>query len=236
MRRPSPPFTGTHIANIALNKQIGLIFLLAEHQETCGLTSLSHESLTNDQLQTARSMILNFLEPEEDEKTQEPWISIPEWRVKFMEFPEPEETKCFEAVLTLIHTEAEHLGDKLWDPKNQEARAFLLRATNQINECVHYINRRLAAIKVSLNLFDLGEDADLAECEEILSGAGLKLADELKDAFFSKSYMDLGAFGYGMKNFHSATSIFAKNLLEFARGILTEEAIRRDYTAPTCDN
>ncbi|MCX6778919.1 MAG: hypothetical protein NTU97_01675 [Candidatus Magasanikbacteria bacterium] len=230
------PFMGTHVANLALNRQIGLVVLLSGPQRTCGLTSISHESWLNDQLQVAGWMIQDFLDfPREDgEDFPQPWIKVPEWKVKVNESPDKAEKAQFEGVLRQITAEAQAFGAELWNPKNEEARVFLLRLVSQINECVLYTNRRLEAIKVCLRLCDLGENPNLTDFQEELLTVGPRLAQEIVDVCaMGMGMLGVSAVGYcGIKNSFSALSLFATDLHVFICGLLTEEAIRRGYTRP----
>ncbi|MBI4280796.1 hypothetical protein HY628_01200 [Candidatus Uhrbacteria bacterium] len=231
------PFLGTHVANIALNKQIGLVFLLARPQETHGLTDVSHESFLNDQLQVARWMILRFMEHYDYEQMPKPWIEVPEWRVKVMEMPDPTESASFEKSLGQILGEAQALKDQLWNPKNEEARSFLLRLASQINECVRYTNRRLEAIKLCSRLGDMDENADPLEFEEELLTVGPKLAREIiENCSMGIGMRAIAAIGYlGIKNSVPALRVFAQNILKLVGELVADEAVRRGYTSPTSD-
>ena len=238
MRKEPLPFMSTHVANFALNKQVGLVLLFSSPQETCGLTAVSEESFLNDQLQIAQWMILNFLghwDENKDGYAKEPWCHVPEWRVKSNEMPDPVESANFEEILGQIRSEAQAFEGELWSPENGDARVFLLRLTAQINECVRYINRRLEAIKVCVRLIDLGENPNPLEFEEELLTVGPKLAQEIVDTCsMGMGMCGIVTLGYlGIKNSVPALNIFAKHLLQFVRGLITDEAIKRGYTNPT---
>lgn len=236
MARKVLPFLGTHVANIALNRQIGLIFLFSRPQETHGLTEVSHESFLNDQLQVAQWMILNFLEPHEHEHAPTPWVEVPEWRVQMMEMPDPAESARFEETLGQIHAEAQALAGELWNRENETARAFLLRLAVQISECVRFTNRRVTAIKVCGRLGGLGENPDQVEFEEELLTAGPTLAQELMETFGFAGRNGIGPMGYlAIKNSTPALRIFAMKLLELVRRLLVDEAVKRGYARPTSD-
>lgn len=237
MEKESLPFMGTHVANIALNKQVGLMLLFADPQETHGLTEVSHESLLNDQLQVARWMILHFMQSRYDERRPEPWVEVPEWRVKLREMPDSAELAKFEETLGQIHTEAQALENELWNPENEDACTFLLRLAVQINECVCFTNRRLEAIKVCVRLSALGQNPDPMEFEAELLTVGPKLAREMKEVCsMGMGMLGIMAMGYlGIKNSMPAPRIFAMKLLQLVRGLLTDEAVKQGYTSPTSD-
>lgn len=237
MKKGSLPFMGTHVANIALNKQVGLVLLFSDPQTTCGLTEVSQESFLNDQLQIARWMIQHFVGLRDDEHMPEPWVEVPEWRVKLMEMPDPAELAEFEETLGQIHTEAQALGSELWNPKNEDARIFLQRLMAQINECVRFTNRRLEAIKVCARLGDLGENPDQMEFEAELLTVGPKLAQEMVEVCsMGMGMLGITALGYlGIKNSTPALRIFAMELLQLVRGLLADEAVKRGYTSPIGD-
>gem|GEM_PF-4047793 len=230
---------GTHVANFAQNKRVGLELLFSSAQETHGLTEVSKESFLNDQLQIARWMILHFVEPLRDQQRMpEPWRDVPEWRVQIMERPDHAELASFEEALGQMHNEAQALEGELWNPENEDARTFLLRLANQIMECVRYTNRRLAAIKVCARLSDLGKDPDPVEFEAEMMTVGPKLALEMVERCSMGMGMNgIMVVGYlGIKNSRPALRIFAGHLLLFVRELLADEAVKRGYTGPTRDD
>ncbi len=233
MKKEPLPFLGTHVANIALNKQVGLVLLFSGPQRTHGLTEVSEESYLNDQLQIARWMILHFMEfqSHNNETMPEPWVEVPEWHVKIMEAPDSVELAKFEEVLGQIRTEAQAFESELWNPNDKEACTFLLRLTVQINECVRFTNRRLEAIKVCARLCDLGQDPDPIEFGEELLTVGPKLAQELIEICSIMGMVGITALGYlGIRNSVPALRVFAMKLFRLVRGLLVDEAIKRGYT------
>lgn len=238
MKKEPLPFMGTHVANLAQNKRVGLVLLFSGPQETHGLTEVSEESFLNDQLQIARWMILHFVQPRDDQRMPEPWHDVPEWRVKCNEMPDPAESASFEEALGQMRSEAQALEGELWNLENEDARTFLLRLAVQINECVRYTNRRLAAIKVCARLGNLGQNPDPFEFEEELMTVGPKLAREMAETCsMGMGMLGITAFGYlGIKNSVPALRIFAGHLLRFVRELLADEAVKRGYTSPTRDD
>lgn len=232
------PFMGTHVANLAQNKRVGLVLLFSEPQETHGLSAVSEESFLNDQLQIARWMILHFVQPRDDQRMPEPWRDVPEWRVQVSEMPDPVESASLEEALGQMRNDVQALGGELWNPENEDARTFLLRLTVQINECVRYTNRRLAAIKVCVRLGDLGKNPDPIEFDEELLTVGPKLAREMvEQCSMGMGRIGVMTVGYlGIKNSVPALRIFAGHLLRFVRELLADEAVKRGYASPTSDD
>ncbi len=231
------PFVSTHVANIARNTQLGLVFLQSGPQRTSGLTEVSEESFLNDQLQIARWMILHFLNTHPDDVTPDPWIKIPKWQVKINEFPAPDELESYKALMKQLHSQLESLDNPIWDARYEQAKTFLLRLTAQLNECIAFTNDRIAVIKMA---HDLGtvvlEKEDypekLADCQDIIMRLGLKLGQQVIEACsMGLGMRGVATMGYlGVKNSTPAVRLFSYDLLDFARELITETAIERGYT------
>jgi len=230
MKNAPLPFIGSHVANYALNKRVGLVILLAEPQDTHGMTTLSHESFRNDQLQIARCMILNFLGANEEDCKVKPWIEIPEWHAEISNKVSPVEMASYERIRDEIQKDAKAMGDAIWmDPL---MRRFLLRLAAQIQECVAYSNRRTETIKLCCQLANIKEDAAFAEAFGFQSTV---LLQEILDAtaimgMDAKAGMCLAYLS--IKNSITAAMCFAIDLLGVVRQILPKEAVSRGYAKP----
>lgn len=170
------PFLTTHVANLALNKKIGLIFLQDGPQETHGLTTISEESLANDQLQVAAWMIQHFMGWQESDQslsaTAQPWAELDEYDPSTppLDF-DAVGIKHMEDIANQITSELDGIMGDPWDHTNIAARRLLFRVLRQTEECVRYNNDRIAIVQLSADLdkvHDKGGQVDLFE--HIMSG------------------------------------------------------------------
>ncbi|MDD5725879.1 MAG: hypothetical protein PHC53_00500 [Patescibacteria group bacterium] len=229
MKNDPLPFIGSHVANYALNKQVGLVLLLAEPQDTHGMTTLSCESFRNDQLQIARWMIINFLGADEEERKVKPWIEMPEWHAEISNQVSPVEKANYERIRDEIRKDAKAMRDAMWiDPL---MRRFLLRLAAQIQECVAYTNRRVEAVKLCGSLATIKEDHDF---EIAFRSRNSDLLEEVMRSYGNllPGKAGLGLAYLGIKNSITAAMCFAIDLLGIVRQILPKEAAERGYAKP----
>lgn len=227
------PFVGSHVANYALNKEVGLILLHSKPQVTPGYTSVSEESLLIDQLQIAICMLSVFLDGEDEEsESMKPWIAVPEWRPNAHERKtDPLETAKYGSAFDEIQSKAQALGEGLWS-NSPEARNFLIKLSLQLHECLRYLNRRVEAVKLCARVMGYPRDSHEAALEMVSRGP--ELARELDQSYSS---LGPGLIGISMaylaiKSGKPALRYFAENLLKLAREVLTSEAVRRGYVQP----
>ncbi len=219
MKNQDLPLLRTHVANIALNKNIALLFLLSDAQETHGLTEYSNESYINDKLLVAVWMIENFTRF--NEKSQKPWVELPEWEVPNSSADGVKNMTEFDGIIEKIKQEAQDL-ENIWDPKNVKAVTFLEKIVAQARECIWYTNQRLTAIQVLSKAGPMGED----DPEAIMS-AGPKLAAKL----LANPMMML--VGYlAVKNEFSGKRILASRLLGIILEFLVNKAVEEGYAKP----
>lgn len=233
MKRSPLPFMGTHIANIALSPQLGLIFLFATPQRTHGLTEVSHETMLNDQLQVARWMIMNFLKGhiDLDESAYEPWAKIRDYEPVMAESPDPQDVERYNEICSSAMEQIMDLGDQLWNREDDGAVEFLTRLVGQIEQIVNFTNQRVDIIKC---LAHLRPDDPIVMIEDQLMRLGYKRAKQIGSTFrgFGR-YSGIVTIGYvAVKNGRNAERLFAHQLLEIARQVLSPEAIKRGYAKP----
>ncbi|MCF6277067.1 MAG: hypothetical protein L3J07_04515 [Candidatus Magasanikbacteria bacterium] len=238
------PFLKTHVANIAQNPDLGLVFLYSEPEKTNGLTSVSHESFTNDQLQIAKHMIQHFAEITRDDlKTEfpKPWVEIPEWKparltdwdIKKIESDIVKIKAMMQSIerLTIDKTDPEF--KLFWELARQdgECKRICKKIIRQIDEFVLFANRRILGVQVCCNIINLPKDSE--EFESALHSGGLELANDIIKAFSFDEKMDIldaGLFGYGgIKNEDSAPREVAPEFVKLLRSLLLHESIRHGY-------
>lgn len=206
----SLPFLTTHVANIALNKQLGLVFLTSEAQRTCGLTEVSHESLMCDQIQVGTWMIDAFLPPLKSEAGLESWLELEPYNARDpfdMDTMLPDQVALGKGkeVIESIRIEMERLGNAIWDIDRIESLAFLRKLIIQGEECISYTVQRTILIK---KLVDLHSAND-----QTLMGA-------------------TSALGYlAVKNAVTAPMIFSREFLKILRCVVTKKAVAEGYVA-----
>lgn len=195
------PFTGTHVANLALNKAIGLVFLQSGPQRTDGLSSISEESFRTDQLQIAAWMIQSFMGPD-NIRFGEPWRRFESFDLKAaINHPmlvDSEQLCMCDEMLRVANKEVEALGDRLWDTNHQPSNEFQQRLLTQIEECVAYTKERIELIQ---------------NCSREPSDGGTAMV-----------YL-------ATKNAITFPMIFSTGLLKIVLSIVVPKAIKEGYTA-----
>ncbi len=145
------PSLSTHAANIALNRDLGLRFLLATPQETHGLTDWSRETLTGDQLLVAATMIRGFLGREVSLNAKS-FIGMRVER-KDLEERTPDAVDLAEYILVSSNMSQalEMFHSEMWKPDcSTEAKMFLDSLILQIEECAAYTRDRTIAIEMAV--------------------------------------------------------------------------------------
>ncbi len=239
MNKKPLPFLTTHVANIALNLDYCLYFLYSKPAKISNFESVSEESLINDQLNVSGYLIKHFLglflggEP-----TREPWIEIPRWKASKIISDTSEkgrkkikkEEESFLFMIDEIKKTSQRFGKNIWNPHNKDARKFLRKVIAQINQFVLYTNRRVLCAKICSQLPD-PEDG-FEDFESVLHSGGPELAQEIMDIFLGQDDPKnlTGANGYMLiANEESTPRKFAPILLNTARSLLLDEALRRGY-------
>jgi hypothetical protein len=200
------PFLTTHVANIALNKQLGLVFLMQNPQTTCGLTEVSEESLRADQLAVAAWMMKAFApfsKTLDDAKVHQPWMQFRPFTggLEAMMHVDHGAIQSHREVVEQIDAQRLALGDKLWHPENEDGWDFRGRVVAQIDECVAYTAGRVDAIKECAVSGDMGS-----------------------------------AIGYlAIKNAITPPMMFTSDFLKVVRWVVVDPAIEYGYTQPVCD-
>lgn len=227
MSFPISVFLSTHVANLALNPRIGLIFIFQEPQETHGLTSISHESLVADQLAVGAWMLLQLLENDPEGGTHKsaqfkPWINLPAYIPIRDEKSVPAKTKTYEDVLTCIREQMAALGNDLWDPENADARTFLFRLTEQAYACARYIAERTFILKACSVLPD--------DPEKLLRRLS-PLDPEIVQAFIENFGLESGLGYLNIKHGSPSEIKFVYGFLEILRTAVKDEAVKHGYVA-----
>ena len=239
-RAPLPLLT-THLANVALNKQIGLVFLQQEAQNTHGLTSLSEESLVSDQLHVGSWMIKSFLPYAVVNDKKAPPVDA------WMGF-EPFDLSCGLEDLLNIDTEgiehckgvvkqieAEHtaLSDQLWSFDHPPSINVLRKIMAQVKECVVYTATRIEAIKVCAQMDTSSPEAMMRS----LTSRGPQMGSDLLAGFGGMlGIAGIGPLGYlGIKNMITPPMVFSQMFLKVVRRVVEGKAIQEGYTRLTSE-
>lgn len=228
----SLPFLGTHIANLALNPALGLRFLEANTQITCGLTGLSGMTMLLDKLQIARWMLLSFLvdrEPEHlghgHEEGHESWIQIEPFVPKMamampvgaMNYPDSN----FERAMTQLEGDLKEL-DKATMWTDDEARQTLLRLCRQLRECIDYFTELVTYARIGYQV--PSDPSDVLGMAEAMMSVSMRHAAVLGDAFPHP------AMAYLMlKDAITVERIFATHLLKAAMDVIVPKAVEEGY-------
>lgn len=219
MEQHDLPILRTHVANIALNKEIALHFLLSNPQETHGLTEYSSESYINDKLLVAVWMIQQFVNF--DEEDEEPWVRLPEWEIPDSSMSGFKTAEEFDEIIAKIQKESKSFVN-LWDKENTKTITFLKKIVAQASECICYTNQRLTAIQILYKIGPMGQgDPDT------LMSAGFKMAEKLS------SNPMIMLMGYlVVKNEMNSKRILAAHLLKIILEFLVDKAVQEGYTKP----
>lgn len=232
------PFLTTHVANVALNKFIGLIFLQSGPQETHGLTVVSGESLANDRIQVAAWMIEHFMGCADADKALQdsvrPWMTLEEYEPRKGFFSEAgaETHERVEEIATQIAQELDGLkDDNIWDSTNLKARALLFKILKQTEECIRYTNDRVAMIQVVADLSDFAESRDTIGMMNHLVSRGSSIAERLGKLIEQEGMLGIMTAYLRIKNDItpgiSLSYHFGRLLVDF----ITPHAIQRGYTS-----
>ncbi len=229
-----PPFLTTHLANIALHKKLGLVFLLAEPQKTFGLTTVSELSLVHDQLAVARWMILDFLgQPNEIPRDPSPWYPIGAYHPHAIgnALAPREEIEAVGNLIAQIRNEFDDLEPRSFWHKHDAGYIFAMRVIAQIEACERHIRRCTDIIKLCAELLQSANGAP--ERARTLMSLGPEAECELMNAFGMMGIDGIGAVGYlTMKSAVTAPCIFAEKFLVILRDMIKPEAIQSGYTLP----
>jgi len=240
MTKPQP-FLMTHVANIALNKQIGLVFLMQNAQETSGLSDVSRESLNCDQLFVGSWMINSFApysqrSEDSSEGNSQPWEEFEPFDIasgmECRTSVDSIEMERLIRVINAIDAERVALGDKLWDEAHEPAVSFLKKLVVQVDECVAYTTRRVEAIKLCAGM-DPNDPESFVEC---LTSCGEEMGMDIMQGFGGMGMHAMGAAGYLMiKNVITPPMIFCQRLLGVIRAVVEERAVEEGYASPIVD-
>ena len=237
-KRTPLPFLTTHLANVALNKQIGLVFLMQDAQETCGLTSVSEESLVSDQLNVGAWMINFFMHHKvavgNISDTATPWMEFEPFDISrgvqsLMNFDREEMKGCMEMVKQ-IDAERAKIDDQLWNPEHEDAQGFLKKIVAQIHECVAYAAKRVEAIKLCAEM----DPDDPAAMVESLVSRGPEMGMDLLAGFGGLlGGAGIGPLGYlTIKNAIAPPITFSRRFLDVVRCVVETKAVQEGYTKP----
>jgi len=136
------PSLSTHVANIALNKDIGLYFLLAEEQDIQGGATLSGETLLGDQLLVASAMLEAFLDNYISEKAN-PFVDMG-WNPKdCLGLPNEAQLEKFKGILDDMRMGIDFFCWEFWSKSySANSRSYLESLTLQADACAAYMRQR----------------------------------------------------------------------------------------------
>lgn len=234
MRTPVLPFLSTHVANIAQNKQLGLVFLMQRAQETFGLSSVSQESLVSDQLQVGAWMIQRFISPSDGKCRVDAWaefepFSLYNTTIENMRHRNVQEITRMMKLVQAIDDERVALGEQLWVDEHAPSAMFLQKVIVQTQECVAYTEKRVDAIKVSLEVDSSSPEAMF----ESLMTRGTETGMGLLSRFGSSviGVAGIGPMAYlAIKNMITPPMIFGQHFLDVVRQVVEKKAIEAGYT------
>lgn len=232
------PFLTTHIANIALNKQIGLVFLLEDAQNTCGFSDVSEESLVSDQLHVGAWMIASFgrrTALSVSEEQVEPWTAFKPFDMDDVTDHvniDKDGLKNAADLVEQIDAERMALGDQLWNLENGPSLKFLQRVVAQVQECVAYTATRVDAIKVCSQVDPSSPEALF----ESLTSHGTDLGLRLLSKFSGLGLGCVGAMGYlRIKHTITPPMVFTRRFVEVVRRVVEDKAISEGYIKPLAE-
>lgn len=236
IKRAPLPFLTTHLANVALNKQIGLVFVSQEAQETCGLNEVSHESLVSDQLHVGSWMIKSFLPyavaNDEEASPVDVWMEFEPFDLTcgiegLMNIDKTGIERCKE-VAEQIEAERAAFGDQLWKLDHQPSVNFLRKIVAQVEECIAYTAKRVEAIKMCAQMDTSSPDAMLRS----LMSRGPEMGADLLSGFGGMlGAVGVGPLGYlGIKNMITPPMVFSRRFIAVVRRVVEVKAIEEGYT------